>query len=444
MLYIGIFTTIFALGSIALTVRIRQSLPSKHSSAYAVKACKKAIAHQEWERALCLIRPIIKANIGNCEAKALYAHILRSIHLPDQALEQANQGLSQQPKNLNLLKEKGKALLDLGQSQKALDALGQCSPVLQSESDYTDFATALFQTGRAELAWQTIQHYLHTSHSGSLFALAADICLAKQQFADAARYFIKAKHCGCQGSDISCKTAWALLQAGCKEQALQYFSSILEIDEQHVAATLGKGAVFEKEGNYKQALEIYQKGSAWDQANPHLLLQAGVAAMKIKEYEYAVIYLQAVKSKEAKSNGAKNSISPYLLACLAYSLESLERYSEAEAAWLDLVEQFPQHSAGYRGLAWLCGIGKNTALSHDEGVKMAKRAVEINPDHSAWELLSACQARVGNFDEAHKIQESLEASEQSSKGKLRRRSAMRQLRKKQPLDASTITASLVA
>jgi tetratricopeptide (TPR) repeat protein len=220
------------------------------------------------------------------------------------------------------------------------------------------------------------------------------------------------------------------------EAAEKCFREILEEEKGDVAATLGLGNTFEMVGDIEQALEVYQNGPAWEAGDPHLMRQAGYCAIRTRCYHHAELYFTAAKER--------NCISARMLAQLAYSQECQGRYKEAETTFLELIEHFPNHPAGYRGLAWLCGIGRSTILTPSDGIAIARHAIDLLPDHASWELLSACEARAGNFDEAHQIQEQLEAHELDSTDRQRRRNAMRTLRKKQPLEAHLMRRSLVA
>jgi len=78
------------------------------------------------------------------------------------------------------------------------------------------------------------------------------------------------------------------------------------------------------------------------------------------------------------------------------------------------------------------------------GISIAKKALELCSDPTSWELLSACEARAGNFNTAHNIQENLSSHNEDKQTRLRRQHAMRTLRKKMPLNEKLVVKSLVA
>jgi tetratricopeptide (TPR) repeat protein len=424
------------LGAGAFTAWLRQAHPSKRSVDRLLANCSCLIATRHWEQALTIVRPLCRRQLGGVRARILCSQIYRATHQLHKALEMIELGLKEEPQHLGLLLEQGKILLQLKRPQKALDALGQCVPVLRSCEDHLDLATALFQTGHIDAAWSEIEPLLAKSQTGRAFALAGDILFANKQYSDALMYYFKAKHSGWDSHRIAARLGYAFLGTAQYDEAERRFLTILEKDPTDIASTLGMGACQEIYGNYKDALDIYQDDQVWALGNSLILRQAGYCAVHAGQYAFAELYLDAAIKK--------GSSCPKALAFLAYSRECQGKWEAAEETYFQLVKNFPDEAAGYRGLAWLFGIGHSHQLTTDSGIAMAEEAIARQPDASSWELLSACEARAGNFNRAHDIQERLSFQEGNGDQKQRRRQAMRALRKGQPLNATLVYHHMVA
>ena len=73
-----------------------------------------------------------------------------------------------------------------------------------------------------------------------------------------------------------------------------------------------------------------------------------------------------------------------------------------------------------------------------------QQALEMRADGAAWDLLSACEARAGNYDRAHDIQQKLSSDSPDRDTQQRRQLAMAALRRRQPLNTSHVGRALVA
>ena len=145
--------------------------------------------------------------------------------------------------------------------------------------------------------------------------------------------------------------------------------------------------------------------------------------------------------KEIIENG---QISVQNYALYAYALESQQKWQEAEQIYLKLVRQYPSKPQGYRALAWMFGVGVIRIVSPEEGIGYAHVALKLISDTVSWEILSACEARAGNYARAHEIQASLIMMEKDPAVRLRRQKAMKLLRKNLPLSDHHVQRSMVA
>lgn len=158
--------------------------------------------------------------------------------------------------------------------------------------------------------------------------------------------------------------------------------------------------------------------------------------MKTHKFEFAETYFIEVLERQGST--------PLILSFLGYTLECQKKWQKAEEVYFYLLNHFPQYPNGYRSLAWLYGVGVSNAISAEDGIWYAYKGLELLPDPISWEILSACEARAGNFTKAHQIQEHLLAYDTDKGARQRRQLAMRSLRKQLPLEETHVSKVLVA
>ena len=436
MNYVIIFSVIFVLGLLTLRMWFWGYLPGKLRVEEWQKAASQYIALGQWEAAFHKLRHLHRRRLGGVKTYVLYAQVLRGIQRPDEALSIIEEGLSSSPDHLDLIHQKGKVLLDLGRAPEALDHLSRCHPIFHGEEDHLDYASALYRAGHIEEAWGQIASFVSHSLNGRLFALAADIYYHWKQYNRALRYYFRAQYCGWKTHPMMVRTGFCLFHCGKLDAAERIFHKLLVYDSSDVASTLGLGAVLEAKRLWGQALVVYQGGKCWESCHGKVLRQAGLCALMTKQWRFAELYFKA-----AIDHGED---SPKTLSYLAYCLECQRQWSAAEKVYKLIIEKHPDHVAGYRGVAWLFGVGLSNTVDAEMGLAMARQAIKRTPDAVSWELLSACEARAGNFTRAHDIQEKLSCYSVDETTRKRRASAMRTLRRGQPLDENLVCSTLVA
>ena len=174
------------------------------------------------------------------------------------------------------------------------------------------------------------------------------------------------------------------------------------------------GACYEAKGQFDIALLVYTNGKASEEGDCRLLKHLGIAAVYAERYTEAIDSLRTALLRGDQS--AKT------LVFLGYCFERQDKWEEDEAH----------------------GVGRSRTLDQNAGLGMARCSLDLLPDAISWEVLSACEARAGNFEEAHQIQEHLSASEENQAELVRRREAMRTLRRNVPLDEHLVARTLVA
>lgn len=422
----------------ALFVWARYKHPFKQQIQRIHQSANQHIALGDYESAQKELKPLLSDRLCDSQTKVLYARILRAQGKNFEALSTLQEALEQEPKNLTLTLECARSHLQDGQAEEALEHFALCSALLRDEVGALDYARALFQTGRVAAAWEKIEGFVPDSSNGRLLSLAADCQFQEKHFELAANLYLRALRNNWSNQQTLIRAAHSLRASGSLLEAERLFRSIIAYDSGDLAATLGLGGCLEARGQFSRALMIYQGGHAWDEGDPLLLRQAGICAVHTQQESYAEFYL-----KEAISRGAQ---SPQALAFLGYSLECQAKWEEAEDVYLKLAEEYPEHVVGYKALAWLYGVGRSTQLTAEQGLFYAQKALEFDSDARSWELLSACEARAGNFSKAHTIHEQLsqQCADPDEGTQRRRRSAMRSLRRRVPLDEQLLPRELVA
>ncbi len=416
------------------------------------------ISLEEWDVAASKLIPLLENRKGGRKAALFEIQILRQKKAYNEAYQKVQKAAREFPHDLIFSIEAGKLLLKLGQPQKALEILQKCSAIIRSESDVYAYASALLQSGYPGQAIEMLEPWLaqampsipdsteplwsdQSSHLpgssgiGKLFSLAAWAHFELKDFAETINYYTKAIDLGFTSHKLLIQLGHAYRRFGNLQKAEELFKSLLEKDSMDIAALLGLGNCLQERGLYQRALLLYQSGKLWEQKDKRLLLQAGICALNIKKYPYAETYFYELLEIES---------SPKVLAYLGYALEKQDKWPEAESSYRRVIETNPSDPNGYRALAWMFGVGLSTTLSQDEAINFAHIALNIAPEPLTWEILSACEARIGNFKRAYEIQEALSEGDEDRESRQRRQSALRKLRSEAPLNSSHVVHTLVA
>ena len=434
-----LYSTLFALvlfALLALFIWAKRRYPSKQTLNTLLQDVSQKVAITQYDAALKQLKPLIQNHPKNEGVIVLHAQILRGTRELTAARAVLDEAIRSHPDSLRLVYERGRTALEQGVNEQALQDFQACSRIMRDENAALDLATALARTDRLSEAWEAVEPYAMESSNGRLLALAGDCQFHNKNYQLALGFYQQAQHYGWSNQQILARTGYCLKEAGNLLEAERFFRSILAYDSSDLTATLGLGSCLESRGQFDRALMIYQGGQAWDDGDPLILRQAGLCAVYSKRYAFGELYLS-----EAVQRGAG---SPQALAFLGLCFEAQEKWEQAEKVYLELTETYPDHVAGYRALAWLYGVGLTQSLSSEQGLMVADRALQMMPDAIGWELVSACEARAGNFTKAHSIHEHLTQQAKDKPTQRRRRQAMRALRKKVPLGASDLPREFVA
>lgn len=436
MLYFAaiIITTLLALLLIWRKIdsqpRIKTNLEQIH------RVVRQRFAVCDWESARRDLSGLAHLEDADETTLVLYARSLRGCKRYEDAESCLAKLLERNPAHMEAIKEHGKLLLEQGKPQEALQKLNQSVSSIRDEESLIDLSAALFANGDVEAAWKHVEQHALQSSNGRLLSLAADCQFYWKNYTLAIQLYQQAEHYGWSNYRTISRTGQSLCCVGSFLEAENHFRELLNYDPEDCFTRLALGFCLEKQELFEQALDVYQQCKTWDQNHPHLLRQAGICAAYMGEFAHAEFYL--------KSAIRQNVVSPRTYACLGYSLECQKRWDEAEEVYLDFIERYPEHVAGFRALARLFGIGLSRKITPQDGIAFAQFAVQLLPDSASWEILSACEARMGNFSRAHHIQEHLWTQAPDKETRERCHKAMRALRKCQPLDEQHVGHVLVA
>ena len=360
----------------------------------------------------------------------LHIQLLRLTDRHDEALTETNEALQYNRDCLLLMRERAKLLLDTDPHQSCED-FRRCRAILRDQEDLIEMARAYYHADDLQEAKRILTPLLDGSERPSALILGGDLCFSDGRYSEAIALYRRAQEIEKLSHEMLFRLGHCYRQLKRYTEAQEAFDTILNRDPDNIPAKLAFGACLEARSLYTKALEVYK-----DDPHPKLKRQSGICYVHLERFFEAESLLA-----EALEEGEHSA---QTLAFLGYALERQQKWQAAESIYRQLTHDFPEHIAGYRGLAWLFGVGLSKKITLDQALSLARHSVQLLPDSISWEVLSACEARAGNFDGAHHIQEALSAKEKDRDQLTRRRAAMRNLRRGLPLDETLVPHALVA
>lgn len=408
----------------------------KHASQKQLQIISQLIALEQFEEAKLQLQPLLQKK-RKCKKSALcFIRILRGTGEVEEALKKAQEAARLYPEELLFRLEEAIALLLLERTREALAAFNVCGPILRKERELYLLALTYYKLEHFEHCSRIIEPLLETSQDDELFILAGDAKVQQRQFGKAIALYIMAIDLKGHNHALTIKLADAYRRHGNLTHSETLYRQILEKEPSDVEATLGLAACMVERGLLQKAYLFFQNSKAWQKKDSQLYFQAALLAIKLKRYDEGHALLGHLLEK--------GTISLQTLIYSGYCLEKQQKWSQAEAIYLRLIEYYPEHPHGYRALSWMFGVGISSQLSPKEGLLMAHYALKLLPDVLSWEVLSACEARASNFVRAYEILESLVQEESDPSARQRLQRAMRLLRKNLPLNDNLILREKVA
>jgi tetratricopeptide (TPR) repeat protein len=430
---------LLTLGFVAiLTLRdwVATGSPSSKVVQKSLKRVAQLISLQDWEKAEKELLPFLENGKGGKEAYLLEIQILRGRGLLQEALHKTVIQSRVFPEELLFRFEEGEILLKLERAKEAVAAFQVCAPILRGEAPLFSLASALYQCSYPKECLEVLDPLLSSTQNGLIAATAGDALYELKFFPEAIARYTQAIALGCKTHHIFIQLGHACRRFGNLSKAEKIFRGLLEKDLHDIDAALGLGACLQERGLHNKALLIYQAALAKTPQEVRLLHQAASAAFRTKKYLVAENYFLALSQQQEPD--------PQILSYYGLCLEHQKKWQEAEQIYLKLIQLFPADYQGYRALAWMFGAGLSQTLSQNLGMDCAHRALKLKNDPLSWEILSACAARIGQFDKAYQIQLSLAKQDKDTQTRTRRQQALRTLRKKMPLGNHLIVRTQVA
>lgn len=420
--------SLFIISGVALLAfrdRIKYPFFSRREERRRVAIASEKILHGLWEEAKEELEPFIIAKKAGKEVSLLYIRAIREIDENEKAIEEAKKAILRFPDELKFKIEEGKAYLALGLPEDALKAFQASFPILKNESDLLSYSQALVLSEYPEKALELLEPFFQKSQNGKLFFVVGEAFSLLKKWNEAVLAYARAQELGYDSRQLQLEMATALKRLGKVPESELLFRKILKRDPSDVLATIGLGNCMQAKGEHLRALSLFRSSKAWEKKDPLLALQAGVLALYLQRDHFA---------EECFSVALHREMSSEILFYWGYSLQRQRKWAEAECAYLNLVERYPDDQRGMEALLWLFAVGLSTSLAAPRAREMAEKLHQMKQDPPSLELLSAIEARIGNFSRALEIQEKLSSYDRDAKEIARRRQCLKTLRRNLPLD----------
>ncbi|EPP34530.1 TPR repeat family protein [Chlamydia ibidis] len=296
------------------------------------------------------------------------------------------------------------------------------------EQDAAKYALVLVRVGQLESACAVIEPWISPLSHQETYITVGHIYFTSKRYGDAVEFYNRAIALAPCPPDVIYNLAHAYRISGQYNEARKLFCKLLSEANYKEEAIFNIGLCEQKLGRFAQALSIYRSSALWKRGDALLMKYAALAAVEEEAYQLAEYCWQFAFRCPAYAEDKSCMLSYGLSLC------HLEKYTEAEKIYLKVVQKFPDCPIACKALAWFSGVGYAKMITVEEGLVYAKRALKVNHTSATLELLSACEARLGNFDTAYEIQTFLSVQDLSLQQKKRRALIMRNLRQRLPLD----------
>ncbi|SPN73953.1 Predicted O-linked N-acetylglucosamine transferase, SPINDLY family,putative PEP-CTERM system TPR-repeat lipoprotein,Tetratricopeptide repeat [Chlamydia serpentis] len=383
---------------------------------------------KEWGLAEQQLLPILKKRFYRRQCLFEYMRILRKM----QRFEESERLLAEAQK-LRLsgpyfFLEIAYKAYRYGAFKESSQAFAAVPQELFEEEDAAKYASALVHLGYLDAACSLIEPWISPLSHQETFITMGHIYFTSKRYQDAIDFYNRAQALDACPIEVTYNLAQAYRITSNYTQAGKLFRKLLSSSLYKEEALLNIGLCEQKLGRPGKALLIYQSSDLWSRGDALLMKYAALAAMDQRDYTLAERCWDLALRSSTFATDYKCALG------YGFSLCRLRKYKDAERVYCNIIKNFPDCLTACKALAWLCGVGYATILSSKEGLVYAKKAVQLDHSSETLELLSACEARCGNFDTAYEIQSFLSLQDTSLQEKQRRSQILRILRKKLPLD----------
>ncbi|BAE80860.1 conserved hypothetical protein [Chlamydia felis Fe/C-56] len=387
---------------------------------------------KEWSVAEQKLLPILKKRCYRHQCLFDYMRILRGLNRFDEV-----EKLLAEARKLNLrgpqfLLEIAYKAYRYGAYKESCQAFSLIPKDRFEEQDAAKYASALVHVGHLDAACSIIEPWISPLSHQETYITVGDIYFASKRYQDAIEFYNRAYALGPCPVKVIYNLAHSSRICSNYLEAGKLFRKLLSEPNYREESLFNIGLCEQKQGRSRKALLIYQSSDLWSRGDALLMKHAALAAMDQSDHHLAEYCWNLAFQCSAYAEDWQCGVS------YGFSLCCLKKYSDAEKIYLKVVQKYPDCPAACKALAWLSGVGYASIVTAEAGLEYAKKALQFKHSPEILELLSACEARSGNFDAAYEIQAFLSAHDISLEQKRRRSQIMRNLRRKLPLNPQHI------
>ncbi|EGK69625.1 hypothetical protein CAB1_0918 [Chlamydia abortus LLG] len=383
---------------------------------------------KEWSAAEQKLLPILKKRCYRRQCLFDYMRILRNLRRFDEVEKLLDEARRLHLRGPQFLLEIAYKAYRHGAYKESCHAFSLVSKEIFEEQDAAKYASALVHVGNLDAACSVIEPWISPLSHQETYITVGDIYFISKRYQDAIEFYNRAYTLGPCPLKVIYNLAHSSRICGNYLEAGKLFRKLLSEPTYREESLFNIGLCEQKQGRSKKALLIYQSSDLWSRGDALLMKHAALAAMDqgdhhLAEYCWGLAFQCCTYAEDWQCSLG-----------YGFSLCCLKKYSDAEKMYLKVIQKFPDCPTACKALAWLSGVGYASIVTAEAGLEYAKKALQLNHSSQTLELLSACEARSGNFDAAYEIQAFLSAQDVSLQQKKRRSQIMRNLRRKLPLN----------
>ena len=329
------------------------------------------------------LKKCLSLNNNILEAHEILTRIAYEKGNPEEAvrlcLEARNRGLSS-PKLLNRL---ARAQMDLGQAEESIQTLLEATKASSPSSE------SFYLLGQARMQARDYrgakESFVHTTklvpdHTQAYFGLFT-ACQRLGQVEEAMEFrntFVRLE--SIDRKDLNDRSSQT-----------DSLSGIAAVRETTARTLFGAGQIHQSQGAYTEAADLFYQSAAL--AKEDLKSRAALEAVHVQNKKLAE---GAMAFERLVTNQPKNALNHFFLGRLKTRLGNS---TEAESNYQKTLSLAPTWAAGHHAMAELYML---TNQHLDQAEKLARRAVELEPNHARYYLLSAACIKNRHLQEALK------------------------------------------
>ncbi len=359
---------------------------------------------QNGERALTVMRRLMRDYPGNPDALYAFAHLASKVGENEDALGALDQLLAEDPERAKALILKANVLHRIGEREGAVAAMQSALELQPENSDLRlSYARLLVDARHLDAARRQFRRLESELPDDPDIAYALGLlAMQAEDLDEAERYFRKLLEIGDRKSEAALALGKIAELREDPEQAVQWYNSVsgenfmnarlrvaqlvadrdgveaardylnglkLGAPEQRLRRLLAEGALLGEAGRHEEAIAVYSQGLESFGDNADLLYARAMASERVDRIDLLEQDLRTILKSEPDNTQALNALG-YTLA------DRTERYEEARTYIEQAYEQTPDDPAVIDSMGWvLYRLGE-----HEQALKYLRRALELQND----------------------------------------------------------------